>query len=93
MDIASIKRQVSMNDVLCWYGWEGPSGRRGYNGWETTRCPFHDDSNPSARYNEDRDRFECFACDIKGDIIDVIASVEFMPTVEAMRWIEANFLN
>jgi DNA primase len=81
-----------MEDVLVHYGWDGVERGTTWNGYITILCPFHADRSPSARWHPDKDRFDCYACDVHGDVIDVVKFMEYKDTGEAIRWIEANFL-
>lgn len=94
-DLASIKREVRMAELLLELGWDGDdSGSGGAGGWFSIRCPFHDDRNPSARYNDIRDRFDCYVCDIHGDIFDVVQQwFGYADVRDAREWIESNFLD
>lgn len=86
-----VKVRVTIEDLLAWYGNEEVV--RSY-GWTSLHCPFHDDHSPSARANAAHDRFDCFVCDIHGDIFDVVQEVEGFPDVlDAKEWIVANFLD
>jgi DNA primase len=44
-------------------------GRANGDGWLLTRCPLHDDSNPSLSVNLKNGGFCCFSCGEKGDLI------------------------
>jgi len=41
-----------------------------------TRCPFHDDHDPSLNINLDKKNFHCFPCGAKGNILDFIMQIE-----------------
>ena len=59
--------------VLKHYGaYNVPQG----NGWKNMRCPFHDDSHASAGVNHEEDAFNCLACEISGDIYNIIQKIE-----------------
>ncbi len=45
-----------------------PSGK----GWKKINCPFHSDKHASAAVNHDLNVFNCFACDVAGDIYKII---------------------
>jgi DNA primase len=60
----------AIGTVLESYGWDGRA--TGYGSWRSTRCPIHQDRNPSARVNEDEGFFRCFVCEINGDAYDVV---------------------
>lgn len=41
-------------------------------GYQSVKCPFHDDRNPSASVNLTKGRFNCFTCEMSGDVYDLI---------------------
>jgi len=85
-----LKRQVSIKQLLLHYGWDGHA--RGIGEWKTTLCPFHKDTNPSGSVNLGRNRFHCFTCGVRGDIIDIVKTQEGIHSVrEAAEWIEQRF--
>lgn len=45
-------------------------------------CPFHDDRNPSMKVD---DRFYCFGCQRKGDVIDFVGGVFHLTPYEARK--------
>jgi DNA primase len=45
-----------------------PSGK----GWKKINCPFHGDKHASAAVNHDLNVFNCFACDVAGDVYKII---------------------
>lgn len=56
--------------------------------WVSTRCPFHGDRRASASIR--MDRFNCHACGIRGDTIDVTMQVLDIGFIEAVAWINEN---
>ncbi len=38
-------------------------------GWQTVKCQFHDDRNPSLRVCLDHGGFKCQACNVSGDLV------------------------
>jgi len=44
-------------------------------------CPFHDDRTPSMKLNEDY--FYCFGCGAKGDVIDFVARLFDLTSLQA----------
>ena len=46
------------------------------NGEVLTKCPLHDDNNPSFRINEDRRVWYCFPCKQGGNVIDLRMQIE-----------------
>ena len=51
-------------------------------------CPFHDDTNPSAGITPDRKGFNCFNCEAKGDIVDLVMYQEGVDYSGAFKFIE-----
>jgi len=47
------------------------------------KCPFHEDRHPSLNVSSDKQKFHCFGCQSKGDVIDFIIQVENLDTKEA----------
>jgi DNA primase len=65
--------KLPIDEVLRHYGGKPP---RRSNGWRKMKCCFHDDSHASASLNFDTEYFICFACDMKGDGINLIKEKE-----------------
>ena len=51
-------------------------------------CPFHDDRNPSLKVDK---RFHCFGCQADGDVIDFVARLYGLPSLEAAKKLAADF--
>jgi hypothetical protein len=60
----------------------------GWRGWHPVRCPFHDDRRPSATCTNTY--FRCFACDVGGDIFDVVMHAEGVDLRGAVEWLRRN---
>ncbi|MFC9591505.1 CHC2 zinc finger domain-containing protein [Streptomyces sp. NPDC056944] len=60
-------------------------------GWTKVPCPLHVDENPSASVNTERDRWNCFVCQVSEDSIDVIMREENIGFREAQAWAHARF--
>lgn len=74
-----IKTQVSMQDVLTYYGlMQGTQEKPSKRGIELRlHCPFHEDTTPSLSINAETGKFHCFGCHAKGgDIFDFVVSKE-----------------
>lgn len=65
-----VKNRVAMKDVLEMYGIYPTRGTNIY------KCPFHDDSSPSANIIKGCEKFHCFPCDLTLDIIDFVQKKE-----------------
>lgn len=53
------------------------------------RCPFHDDRTPSMKLNEDY--FYCFGCGAKGDVIDFVARLFDLTSLQAAQKLAYDF--
>ena len=53
-----------------------------------TRCPFHEDHNPSMKVD---DRFYCFGCGASGDVIDFTARLFGLSSYAAAQKLETDF--
>ena len=49
-------------------------------------CPFHDDHHPSMSLGR-KNRFRCFVCDARGDVIDLVMRFLNKTFSEACRWL------
>lgn len=49
------------------------------------RCPFHEDSTPSFRLRPARQRYRCYGCGAKGDVLDFLAAIEGVSLADAIR--------
>ena len=92
--IRSIKKMVPIDRLLRHYGAEVPTDRGAkLDDWLSLACPFHEDGKASASVNLALGRFRCHACDVGGDVLDVVGDVEEIRQVrERIRWIEDNLL-
>ncbi len=52
-------------------------------------CPFHDDRTPSMKLNEDY--FYCFGCGAKGDVIDFVARLFDLTSLQAAQKLAYDF--
>ncbi|MER6102380.1 CHC2 zinc finger domain-containing protein [Streptomyces sp. NPDC001832] len=60
-------------------------------GWSKTLCPLHVEENPSASVNTEKDRWNCFVCQVSEDSIDVVMREEKLGFREAQAWAHARF--
>ena len=61
--------------------------RSGSHRWQGL-CPFHADRNPSFFVDGERQRFVCFGCKVRGDVLDFVRLHEQLTTVgEACTWL------
>jgi len=90
--LAELKKRVPITVLLKHYGWSGWEEHSRAKEWNRLKCPFHDDRNPSASVKRETNRFNCFTCGVRGDIIDIVMQVEGFRTVrDAADWIEQRF--
>lgn len=92
MDIyKEIKSRVDITNILEHYGIFPVRGRNIY------RCPFHDDSRPSANTHKTKSgfyNFHCFPCGLELDIFDFVGKMEnFSGNERQVRWKCAKFIN
>lgn len=76
-----IKEAVSVKDAASFYGLNPTKNN-------LCRCPFHNDRHPSMKVDE---RFYCFACGAKGDVIDFVSRLFHLNTKEATDKIMKDF--
>ncbi len=91
IDYRAIKDRVSIRDALAHYGLlnrmvEKPNGQLFGN------CPFHDSkSGTSFKVSPSYRGFNCFGCDVKGNVLNFVARMESCSVheaaVEIARWI------
>lgn len=72
-------------EVLRSYGADVGSAPFGY---KKIRCPFHQDSNPSATVNFDSGKFHCFVCSIHEDSIGIVQREDGLSYAEARKKVE-----
>jgi len=54
-------------------------------------CPFHDDRNPSLRFNFRTNRYCCFVCGSWGNTIDLVMGTKHMNYPDSCRWLASTF--
>lgn len=83
-DIDGIRRNVSLVETARSFGVDlEPDGRE----W-VAPCPFHDERTPSFTIftgNDHVERFQCFGCDAKGDVLDFTQRIKGVSTIEAIK--------
>ena len=83
MDLfTQIKMAVSVKEAAEYYGLEVNRGNM-------TRCPFHADRTPSMKLNEDY--FYCFGCGTSGDVIDLVAKLFNLTSLQAAKKLAYDF--
>ena len=84
-DIAAIKLTYPLLDVVQREG--VVLKRSGTQRWQGL-CPFHEDRNPSFFVDVERQRFVCFGCKARGDVIDFVRLHERLNSVaNACAWL------
>jgi DNA primase len=84
-EIADIKLRYRLVEIVERAGVQ--LKRAGSNRWQGL-CPFHADRTPSFFVDVDRERFTCFGCKARGDVIDFVRLHEQLNSVaEACAWI------
>lgn len=78
-----IKRWLSIEDIAKMLGLKGLK-KTGDKRLEAI-CPFHKDSEPSLSLYLNTDRFYCYACQAKGDLIDLYARAKSLTKKEAIK--------
>ena len=56
-----------------------------------TRCPFHDDSNPSLSFHLRTNTYKCFVCDAHGSTIDLAMGVLGKDFKETCEWLASEY--
>lgn len=84
-EIADIKRTYPLLDVAERAGVR--LRRSGSHRWQGS-CPFHEDRTPSFFVDVEHQRFVCFGCKARGDVIDFVRLREHLNTLaEACTWL------
>src|SRR5262249_47088683 len=82
-DIADIKLRYRLVEIVERAGVQ--LKRTGSHRWQGL-CPFHADRTPSFFVDVDRERFTCFGCKARGDVIDFVRLHEQLNSVaESLR--------
>ena len=77
-----VKENVSVRQAAEYYGVKVNRNRM-------SRCPFHEDRNPSMKLNEDY--YYCFGCGATGDVIDFVAKLFDLSQYEAAQKVANDF--
>jgi len=89
-DIADLKRHNPLLDVVERSGVRlRRSGSHRFQGL----CPFHVERTPSFFVDTERQRFTCFGCKVRGDVLDFVKLRENLTTVgEACAWLSGTLV-
>lgn len=86
-NIDRVRAEVSLSDFA--FG-QGITLQKNGNEWEGC-CPFHQENTPSFTVFRGKDgieRFHCFGCNERGDIIDFTEKLKGMSKFEAIKYLE-----
>ena len=89
VNVEAIKRAHPLLTVLDHYG----IATRGLGARRTALCPFHDDHAPSFTVFLESDRFHCFGCGARGDVIELVERLEGVSFLEAVRRLETGAIS
>ena len=78
MEIATIKENLNLTTVLDYYHLKP-------NKNNMLLCPFHEDTKPSLQVKPDQNKYKCYACDKKGDVIQFVQDYEKLSKHEAIN--------
>lgn len=78
MEIQDIKQRLSLESVLNHYGLKP-------NRNNMLLCPFHEDKTASLQVNLEQNKYKCYACDKKGDVIQFVQDYEKLTKHEAIN--------
>lgn len=78
----TVKATVSVRQAAEYYGLK-------LNRNQMVSCPFHNDRSPSMKLNEDY--FYCFGCGAKGDVIDFVARLFDLTSLQAAQKLAYDF--
>lgn len=81
VDVATIRAAFPIEQIVQQSGVDLRPAGHGFVGC----CPFHDDSTPSLSVGGVPDRFTCFGCGARGDVIDFVQKLQGLSFVEAVR--------
>jgi DNA primase len=86
LNFAHIRAHAEFRTILAHYG----ITLKQNHGQVLVRCPFHNDRRPSLSVNLEDKLFNCFACQAKGDVFDIVATIENLSLPEAAVLIAAH---
>jgi DNA primase len=82
--IARIRSEHSVVDVLSRLGVDPPANWDGAADYMIRcPCPEHDDATPSCVIHPQTDRFNCFGCGARGDVLELVMRVESVRSLSA----------
>jgi hypothetical protein len=89
ISVAEAKRLYNVADYLRFKGVRLPEDTP-FTDWSPVSCPFHSDKHASASLSLRKNRFRCHACDIGGDVLDVVGYGEDLDTRGVLDWLTKN---
>ena len=78
----TVKATISVRQAAEYYGLKLSRN-------QMVNCPFHDDRSPSMKLNEDY--FYCFGCGAKGDVIDFVAKLFDLTSLQGAQKLAYDF--
>jgi DNA primase len=78
--IADLKARLDIADIVGRHVRLKPS-----RGGLVACCPFHHEKTPSFKVDRETQRFICFGCGAKGDVIDFLAAIENLDRVASLK--------
>src|SRR5262245_39177077 len=78
MTLEELKERFSVQDAWHLLGLEGKPRKQ-------CRCPHHHDRTPSFSVYDNGKRFHCFGCGIRGDGVDLVATMKGITVAEARQ--------
>ena len=88
LNIRAAKRTIRIAEFIASIQVVYPQGKN-----HKTHCLFHDERTPSMELYEDTQRYHCFGCGVRGDLIDLAKHVWDCDTSESLRrltaWVHA----
>lgn len=85
-EIKDLKSQVNIVDIISQTISLYPKGNS-----LVGLCPFHEDTNPSLNVSVRKQRFNCFACDQKGDVIDFVQKSQNCTFSQALNMLQNDY--
>ena len=80
-DIEALKAQVDLCEIMRSHGIELTKVGRNY----TAVCPWHDDKEASLVVNPEKQLYNCFGCDAKGDVLNFLQETRNLSFREAVQ--------
>lgn len=89
--IDHVKAQVPLESLLQSEGFVLKKMSSGSSGSRSDSCPHCGTKKNSNRLGVRDNRYHCFSCGGRGDVIDAAAAIHHLSVMEAARWLEREF--